>query len=104
MTQADKLVILKGIANESDESVLLAYLGFAAEAIIRRAYPFSNEENKMPSKYEMKQIQIAGFLLNKRGAEGEVSHSENGISRSYENADIPESMLSDIVPFVGVLK
>ena len=42
-------------------------------------------------------------MLNKRGAEGQTSHSENGISRSYENADIPESMLKSIIPFCGVL-
>ena len=46
----------------------------------------------------------AVYLLNKRGAEGETAHSENGISRSYESADIPESMLSGIIPFAGVFK
>ena len=40
-------------------------------------------------------------MLNKRGAEGEVSHTENGISRTYEKADIPTSMLRTIVPHCG---
>lgn len=35
----------------------------------------------------------------KWGAEGESSHSENNISRTYENgSQYPESMLSEIVP------
>lgn len=103
MEQSEKLLILSKMCGEDDEAVLLAYLRFAAEAIINRVYPFDSKGKCVPKKYEMKQIQIAAFLLNKRGAEGEVSHSENGISRSYENADIPESMLSEITPFVEVL-
>ena len=49
-------------------------------------------------------IQTANDMLNKRGAEGQTSHSENGISRSYENADIPSSMLKVVTPHVGVIK
>ena len=49
------------------------------------------------------QVEIATYLLNKRGGEGELSHSENGISRSYENGDVPESMMRQIVPMAGVL-
>jgi hypothetical protein len=47
-------------------------------------------------------VEIAAYLLNKRGAEGQTSHSENGISRGYESGSIPESMLSDVLPFVGI--
>jgi hypothetical protein len=60
------------------------------------------ETKAVPSKLEYKQCEIAAFLLNKRGAEGQTSHSENGVSRSYEGATIPPSMLADITPFVGV--
>jgi hypothetical protein len=58
----------------------------------------------VPDKYATNQVEIACYLLNKRGAEGETYHSENGINRSYENADVPESMLSRVLPFAGVLK
>jgi hypothetical protein len=56
----------------------------------------------VPSKYEYKQCQIALYLLNKRGADGQTAHNENGVSRSYENGDVPESMLSDVIPQAGV--
>ena len=37
--------------------------------------------------------------ISKWGAEGQTSHSENGIGRGYEKAsEYPESMLSEIVP------
>ena len=51
----------------------------------------------------MKQIEIATYLYNKQGAEGETKHNENGVDRTYESASIPESMLSDISPVVQVV-
>lgn len=42
-------------------------------------------------------------LFMKAGAEGETSHSENGTSRSYENAYISNSVFKDVLPFVNIL-
>ena len=104
MTQAEKLKLLKAMVGESDtEEVLLAYLNIAGNKIINRAYPYDTEETEVPGRYDFLQCEIAAYLLNKRGAEGQTGHSENGISRSYESADVPESMLGAITPTVGVL-
>ena len=42
-------------------------------------------------RYSYLQVEIATYLLNKRGGEGELSHSENGISRSvsYTHLTLP---------------
>ena len=109
MTNPEKITQLKAmLGNQIDENwsddVLLAYLLLAGRKIINRAYPYSNDDSLVvPTKYEMLQCEIAAYLLNKRGAEGETSHSENGISRSYENADVPESLIGAVVPFIGVI-
>jgi hypothetical protein len=104
MTQAEKVTLLKAMVGESDtEEVLLAYLNIAGGKIINRAYPYDPEVTKVPTRYDFLQCEIAAYLLNKRGAEGQTAHSENGISRSYESADIPESMLGAVTPCVGVL-
>jgi hypothetical protein len=104
MTQEEKLKLLKAMVGESDtKEVLLAYLNLAGGKIINRAYPFGTDEPEVPKRYEFLQCEIAAYLLNKRGAEGQTGHSENGISRSYESADVPESMLSAVTPMVGVL-
>ena len=104
MTQAEKLKLLKAMVGESDsEEVLLAYLNIAGSKIINRAYPFGTDESEVPKRYDFLQCEIAAYLLNKRGAEGQTGHSENGISRSYESADVPESMLGAVTPCVGVL-
>ena len=71
--------------------------------IFNRAYPYGSEETEVPARYDYLQCEIAAYLLNKRGAEGQTGHSENGISRSYESADVPESLLSAVTPMVGVI-
>lgn len=104
MEQTEKVTLLKAMVGSSDpEDVLLAYLKIAGQKIINRAYPFDATVTEVPARYAMLQCEIAAYLLNKRGAEGQTGHSENGISRSYESADVPESMLGAVTPNVGVL-
>ena len=109
MTDSEKLTMLKAFLNEdkgeeTEDILLLAYLSLAGQKIIQRAYPYRDDIEVVPDRYATNQVEIACYLINKRGAEGETYHSENGINRTYENADVPESMLSKVVPFVGVLK
>ena len=80
-----------------------AYLKIAGNKICRKAFPFDPAVTEVPEQYSLLQVEIAVYLLNKRGAEGESAHSENGISRTYENGDVPPSMLRQIVPMCGVL-
>ena len=105
MTQAEKLQLLKAMVGESDtEEVLLAYLNIAGHKILNRAYPYGTDETEVPVRYGFLQCEIAAYLLNKRGAEGELSHRENGIDRTYESADVPESLLGAVTPFCGVMR
>lgn len=104
MTNEEKLVALKAIVGNSDsDEVLSTYLTLAGGKILAKAYPYNSEVSEVPIQYHYLQIEIAVYMLNKRGAEGQTSHSENGISRSYENADVPSSMLKSVVPFCGVV-
>ena len=108
MSDTEKLIMLRSMVgdNESPEwndDVLLTYLMIAGRKIINRAYPYKQDVTIVPPRYEILQCEIAAYLLNKRGAEGETSHSENGISRSYENADVPESLIGSVIPYVGVI-
>jgi hypothetical protein len=104
MTQAEKLTLLKAMVGSSDtDDVLLAYIDLAGSKILNRVYPYGSDVNEVPKRYEFLQCEIAAYLLNKRGAEGQTGHSENGISRSYESADVPESLLGAITPMVGVI-
>lgn len=103
MNDEEKLAALKALVGGSDsDEVLSTYLMLAGRKIIAKAYPYKDDVTEVPAKYEYLQLEIAAYMLNKRGAEGQIAHTENGITRQYENADIPASMLKAIVPHVGV--
>lgn len=104
MTTSQQLASLKAMSGEQDENVLLPYLDLAGEKILNKAYPFDPTVREVPLKYHGKQVEIALYLYNKRGAEGQTAHSENGISRSYESASVPDSMLRDVISHVGVFR
>ena len=103
MTNADKITILQTMTEETDSTVLSTYLDIAGSKVIQRAYPFRTDVTVVPDKYSYVQIEIAAYLINKRGAEGETVHNENGINRSYEDGDVPPTLLRQIVPFAGVV-
>ena len=75
MQEAEKNALVKAMANETDESTVSAYLGIAASKICRRAYPFDPSIMEVPEQYSYLQVEIATYLLNKRGGEGERCHN-----------------------------
>lgn len=103
MTDVEKLVMLKSLTSERDESVLSTYLAIAGNKVCRKAYPFDPTVTEVPAQYGYVQVEIAVYLLNKRGAEGQTSHSENGISRGYEDGDIPPTLMREITPCASVI-
>ena len=85
----------------AEEAQLFVLLRFAASKIINRRYPYDDTVTEVPARYKDLQIQIAAELYAKMGAEGQTSHSENGISRAWETADVSKSLLEDITPMCG---
>lgn len=105
MTLDEKLATLKVMVGGSDtDEVLSAYLNLAGAKIIAKAYPYKPDVSEVPSQYHYLQVEIAAYMMNKRGAEGQTSHTENGIARAYESADVPSSMLKSITPYCGTIK
>ena len=107
MNTAEKVLELRRITESDDkEDILLSYLDQAGEIILNRMYPyddlFTEHGHDVPDRFAMKQVRVAAYLLNKRGAEGEVQHIENGIHRNYKNADVPNDLLWDVFPNIGI--
>lgn len=104
MTIEQKIQTVRMLTSQ-DESVDIVhgYLDIAAAEIICRAYPFEHDVTDVPSKYDMLQCKIAAYMIQKRGAEGQTAHTENGVSRTYEDADLPASLLCQIIPYAGVI-
>lgn len=79
------------------------YLEIAKGVVTSHLWPYADKAwEDVPEKYHAQTVEIAVYLVNRRGAEGETSHSESGVSRSYESAGVPASMLRGITPHVGV--
>lgn len=91
------------ISPDTASDDLLTYLLEQAEGIVlNKRYPFGSPEGTtVEARYEHIQLQIAVELYSKMGAEGQTSHNENGVNRSYEAADVSPSLLKRIVPLVG---
>ena len=101
MTVLERLKTQIGDESVADE-LLLTYLEDAKGIILNKRYPFGYPEGtEVEPKYETVQVKIALELFSKRGAEGETSHSENGISRGYESASVSSSLLNMVLPKVG---
>lgn len=107
MDQARKIQILRTLTDDGDSDDLLdLYLLRAKELMLNLLYPTdpNRASKEIPEHYEMKQIEIAEYLLNKRGAEGETQHAEGTTRRYYGSSDVPEAMIRHITPFIGVVK
>ena len=103
MTNEEKALKLAVMIPEASVDDLLTFLGISEAIVLNRRYPFGYPDGTtVEPRYEMLQLQIAVEIYNRQGAEGEQSHSENGISRSYENAYVSSSLLKRIVPYAGV--
>lgn len=104
MTDLSKFTMVKAMTDESDEVTISAFLDMAGEALYHHVDPYKTREKAdVLDEYGGVQVRIAAAWLNKRGADGQVSHSENGISRSWETGDIPPSILSEITTICGVV-
>lgn len=103
MTEQEQIELCMALINDVNvtESQVSAYLAIAAARILNVLYPFGTTVTEVPSQYSMLQCELAVRMIARRGGEGEISHSENGISRTYSNTDDVD-LLRTIVPFVGV--
>jgi hypothetical protein len=101
MTQLERLKIR--ITEKVNDSELEDILESAKAVILSRRFPFGEQPEEIENKYKDLQIRIAVEMFNKRGAEGETAHSENGVSRSYASANVSEDLLKEITPKVGVV-
>ena len=104
MTPEEKITMLQTMTDETDQAVLSAYLQYAQQIVFEKAYPFGDHPKTMPAKYDAVHVEIAAYLINKRGAEGETSHAENGVSRHWEDGSIPRSLLRRITPTASTIK
>ena len=101
MTISEKIEAMSvAIAPDTaDKRVLETQLEEAEALILNKMYPFGYAEDVvLPSRYERLQIKLAVELFTQRGAEGQASHTENGVTRTWPSVS---RILAQIPSFCG---
>ena len=88
---------------EAAESELEDVLESAKDVILSRCFvsvSHTSEADKAAalSEHNEKLLDAAVVIYNMRGIEGQTSHSENGVARSYEDCAGMKTILQKIVP------
>lgn len=101
MTDAEKLqkFSIRIAPDTGTDEMLNDILDVAGSLILNKMYPFGAPDGTtVPTRYEQLQIQLAVELYSQRGAEGQISHSENGINRSWPEKN---RLLAQVLPHCG---
>ena len=101
MTISEKIEAMSvAIAPDTaDLRVLETQLNEAEAMILNKLYPFGYAEDVLlPVRYERLQIRLAVELYTQRGAEGQASHTENGVTRTWPSVN---RILAQIPSFCG---
>ena len=82
-----------------DDEILFDEIEHAIEAVNDRRHFISTDQKLFEDKYKGIVIRLVICSFSKMGAEGQLAHSENGVSRTYAGAsEFPNDILKEIVP------
>lgn len=107
MTTDEKLTMVKTlleVSGEAEDARIKVYLNAAEKEIISWRYSLSSQKvTAVPEEYEMTQVfaVVAGY--SQSGAENQLAHTENGITRQFKYADMIAYIRSHVLPIVGCL-
>ncbi len=95
LSDEDKLkqvCALTGAGQEADGGLIAAYLSAARSLILETRNPFADDPDSVAwePRYDSLQCLVA--------ADNEITHVENGITRTRSNAGVSKQLLQRIVP------
>lgn len=62
-----------------------------------------NEYSKVPYRYEYIIYDVAAYLFNKTGIEGQTGHTEQGVNRQYGTSGVPAELFAQMSRKVRVI-
>ena len=105
MTDAEKIAMTKTLIGDSSlaDATVTVYLQLASAKMLRRLYPFDSTKtgSDIPESYDTDQCELGARLYLRKGGEGEISHEENGVNRTWGSVD-DEDILVRLTPFAKV--
>ena len=104
MTDTEKILTVQTLVDDeaATDALVGVYLSDASAEILLRLYPFGVPAGStVPVQYHYHQCRLAARYWLRKGAEGEVTHNENGVNRTYGSAN-DEDILREIMPYARV--
>lgn len=90
--------ILAPDGTDITDATISTYLQIAERKALAKLYPYGTGDEPLPEKYELDVCELAVRLVSRRGGEGEIQHSENGVARIYKDVS-DEDILARFVPY-----
>ena len=108
MSDAEKLAQVKSLMNITGtdlDAQLAVFLSFAKSEILAWLYSGKTPDDvtDVPERYIPTQIQAVVVGFSQSGADGQISHSENGVSRAWKYEDMVAYIRSHVAAFVRVI-
>lgn len=105
MTDAEKITMVQTLVDNdaaATNALVTVYLTDAESAILHRRYPFAIPDSYDISRYDVLQCKLAARYFLRRGAEGEITHNENGVNRTYGSVN-DSDLLDEIISIAKVV-
>jgi hypothetical protein len=102
MGLADRMKLRLGIAGAEQDALIDDILESASAVYLSAKYPFTNAPAVLDRIADDWILRAGIEMYAKIGAEGQLSHSENGISRSYESALVSKTLMREITPVTAI--
>ena len=108
MTDLEKLAQVKSLMNITGtdfDAQLAVFLSFAKNEILAWLYSGKTPEgvSDVPARYIPTQIQAVVVGYSQSGAEGQLAHTENAISRQFEYSNMLAFIKSNVIPYAQVM-
>jgi hypothetical protein len=103
LTDSDKLNLTKALAgggSDVTDALAASYLNVAKDKILAMRNPFSSDpsEEAWEARYDTLQCEFAADMINRRGTEGELTNTENGVTRKFASDGVSPSLVRRVVP------
>lgn len=103
LSDGDKVSLTRtlcGVEEGAHDALLTSYLALARGRILALRNPFSADPDAeaWEPRYDTLQCEFAADMYNRRGAEGETSHTEGGITRKWGTDSVSRGLVQRVVP------
>lgn len=97
-----RLEILNDINDDSLDDIFNEKLDDAKWIALNTLYPFRDDIDELPFKYENWQVRCAIELYGVMGQEGYITYSENGLSYTKASGLISKDLMSELTPHADI--